>query len=141
MARCIDCVHYPWQRDADPTYLPIQRCHPKLRARRWNLHTLTEPIQCPLFEPIEGAQVDPVAVPEPEPDPEPAVATSEGAEAEAGAGSEATDEQAGDAGTDAAEADDAGGDDAAGNDGGTRVLNLPPKVQTKRVKQKGGGDS
>lgn len=119
MARCIDCVHYPWQRDADPTYLPVQRCHPKLRARRWNLHTLTEPIQCPLFEPIEGAQVDPVTVPEPEPDPEPAAATSEGAEAEAGAG----------------------GDDAAGNDGGTRVFNLPPKAQTKRVKQKGGGDS
>lgn len=151
MGRCIDCVHYPWQRDADPAYLPIQRCHPKLRARRWNLHTLTEPNQCPLFEPIEDAQVDPVTVPEPEPDPEPspAVAPSGGAEAETDAGGDAAaDVQVGDTG-DGEVADHAGdvtadgdvvSDGGEGGDGGTRVFNLPPDTK-KRTKAKDGGDS
>ena len=152
MGRCIDCVHYPWQRDADPAYLPAQRCHPKLRARRWSQHTLTEPNHCPLFEPIEGAEVDPVTVPEPEPEPEPepAAATSEGIEAETDAGGDAAaDVQVGDTG-DGEVADHAGevtadgdvvSDGGEGGDGGARVFNLPPKVQTKRVKQKGGGKS
>ena len=53
MARCVDCVHYPWQPEADVTYLPPMRCHPNLTMRRWTESTKVAEQKCAYFEPRE----------------------------------------------------------------------------------------
>lgn len=128
MGRCIDCVHYPWLREADPTYLPVHRCHPQLPARRWTPEQLREQNNCPFYEPVAGAEPEeaealldaPAAEEEPEREHE-AAAPAEVAEADAAAepDPEPVDESEEASGPDATEEQEP----VAGT--GQRVYNLP----------------
>lgn len=60
MARCIDCQHYPWDRAADPAYLPAMRCHPALPMQWWPSRSQVEAThECPHYQAL--AADEPVA--------------------------------------------------------------------------------
>jgi len=50
-AQCARCTWYPWLPGADVDYLPIEKCHPALPARRWSDGGDVAIHNCPYFEP------------------------------------------------------------------------------------------
>lgn len=50
MPKCIDCAWFPWKPGADFSLLPVQRCHPKLKARRWPGNAATVTHECPHYQ-------------------------------------------------------------------------------------------
>ena len=58
MPRCIDCAWFPWKPGADFSMLPVVRCHPSLKARRWPGEAATAEHECPYFMPKEGNAVN-----------------------------------------------------------------------------------
>jgi hypothetical protein len=50
-AQCARCIWYPWLPGADVDYLPIEKCHPALPARRWSDGGDVAIHNCPYYEP------------------------------------------------------------------------------------------
>jgi len=58
MARCVDCVHYPWVPEADPGLLPAQPCHPGLPWQRWTIETRDMERDCPYYAARDGVKAE-----------------------------------------------------------------------------------
>ncbi len=56
MARCIDCAWFPWKPGADFSYLPVMRCHPELKDRRWPGDAVQAKHECNRYEPKDGVK-------------------------------------------------------------------------------------
>lgn len=56
MPKCLDCAWFPWDPGADVSMMPVQRCHPELKARRWPGETAKAEQDCLHFEPREGLE-------------------------------------------------------------------------------------
>lgn len=47
MARCADCMNFPWNREAEPDL--SKPCHPALLVRRWNRGAAQATHNCEFF--------------------------------------------------------------------------------------------
>lgn len=52
MAKCKDCVRFPWKPGASLFQLPAVKCHPDLPRKRFMAEHEDENITCPYFEEI-----------------------------------------------------------------------------------------
>lgn len=56
MAKCIECIYFPWQPGADLDHLPAVRCHPELSARRFYGEVAYVERECSYFEAEEPVE-------------------------------------------------------------------------------------
>lgn len=56
MAKCIGCAWFPWKLGADFSYLPVMRCHPELKARRWPGDAALVEHECERYQPKDGIE-------------------------------------------------------------------------------------
>lgn len=53
MAKCIECAWFPWKLGADFSSLPVMRCNPEIKSRRWTESGAKAEHECLGFKPGE----------------------------------------------------------------------------------------
>lgn len=75
MAKCINCVHYPWVSHVDPGMMPPMQCDSKLAPRNWTKDGVDIEHSCPHYKGSVGAQLHEPFVGDARTDGEPFVAS------------------------------------------------------------------
>lgn len=56
MAKCVNCAWFPWKPGADFSMLPVMKCHPETKARRWNKAGAETETGCKHYNAVKAAE-------------------------------------------------------------------------------------